>query len=180
MTDKREFLDIDILKKTYLQVPESHKLDSLAYLDLSEMKRYKFKIEELGKKFEKISPRTADINFFEENLSHSIEFKLKGDKTRNNTLYRISSASVASSAEELINLILERKGNDNYHSNTFGQKLNMLLDIIKKEDRDIDLEFLEKFNEFIVFYAIQQLIKVVKIFYLILRSLKQNYLLLCL
>jgi hypothetical protein len=151
LTDKRGFLDINILKQTYFQVPESHKLDSLAYLDLSEMKRYKFKIKELGKKFENISPQTADINFFEENLSHSIEFKLKGDKTRNNTLYRISSASVASSAEELINLILEKKGNNNHHSNPFGVKLNTLLEILKKEDRDIDLEFLEEFNKFILF-----------------------------
>jgi hypothetical protein len=115
------------------------------------MKRYKFKIEELGKKFKRISPRTADLNFFKENLSHSIEFKLKGDKTRNNTLYRISSASVASSAEELINLILEKKGNSDYHSFTFGKKLNELLDILKRENRDIDLDFLEKFNTFIVF-----------------------------
>jgi len=151
LTKQRGFIDINYLKQTYFQVPESYKLDSLAYLDLSEIKRYKFKIKELGEKFKRISPRKADLNFFEENLLHSISFKLKGDKSRNNTLYRISSASVASSAEELINLILEKKGNSNYHSSTFGQKLNILLEILKREDRDIDLEFLEEFNKFIIF-----------------------------
>jgi len=151
LTKERNFLPIEILEQSYIQVPESKKLDSLAYLDLSEIKRYKSKIYELGEKFEKISPRLADIDFFRENLEHSIDFKLRGDKSKNNTLYRIASASVASSAEELINLILEKKGNEEYHSKTFGKKLNILYEILKQEDRNIDLEFLKIFNDFILF-----------------------------
>lgn len=151
LTKERGFLSIEILEKSYIQVPESKKLDSLAYLDLSEIKRYKSKIDELGRKFKKISPYTADIKFFEENLAHSIDLKLRGDKTKNNTMYRIASASVASSAEELINLILEKKGETEYYEKTLGHKLTLLYEIIEREDRNIDLKFLKKFNDFMLF-----------------------------
>jgi len=54
-----------------VRAPETHQLDSLAYLDLSEIKRYKFEINKLSQKFKSVSIN-SDIDFFKENLVRSI------------------------------------------------------------------------------------------------------------
>jgi len=150
LTQERGYLPIELLEKSYVRAPETHQLDSLAYLDLSEIKRYKFEINKLSQKFKSVSIN-SDIDFFKENLVRSIELKLRGDKIDDNTLYRIASASVASSAEELISLILEKKGSTGHDEKTLGQKLNLLFNVIKDEDTDIDLTFLKELNSFILF-----------------------------
>ena len=96
-TKERGFLHPKLLIKAYTKAPESKILDSLAYLDLSEIKRYKDNISKLSLNFKNISSDIADIDFFHDNLKHSISLKLKGDKSKNNALYRIASASIASS-----------------------------------------------------------------------------------
>ncbi|HHD78848.1 MAG TPA: mCpol domain-containing protein [Epsilonproteobacteria bacterium] len=151
-TKERGFINTEILKKAYMQAPESKKLDALAYLDLSEVKRYNDKIMKLSENFKNVSPGKADIEFFRDNLTHSINFKLQGDKNSSNALYRISSSSIASSAEELIGLILDSKNSSNHHQKTLGAKLNLLYEIIEKEQHDdIDTDFVKKFNDFVLF-----------------------------
>lgn len=156
LTKNREFIDVELLNQSYIRVPDITQLDNIAYLNLAEMIRYRNLIEQRADSFDAIGKGHTDLAFFKNNLYHSIDLKLKGDKSGDKTISRISASSMAASTEEIINSIWEQfvlvKDRDVSKRKTFGQKLDdiqLKLENIKPENFDMD--FLERFNRFIVY-----------------------------
>ncbi len=88
-------LPLEILKASYVRVPKATQLDSIAYLNLTEIVRYKQIIQAHTDKYEQIDRIAADKKFFEGNLSHSIQLKLLGDKKQDNAVYRIAASTLS-------------------------------------------------------------------------------------
>jgi hypothetical protein len=74
-TKERGFLSLDVLQASYVPVPDATQLDSIAYLSLAEIVRYKKMIEKSSKKYVQIDTDTSDKNFFAGNLAHSVQLK---------------------------------------------------------------------------------------------------------
>src|ERR1017187_9346755 len=133
LTKEREYLPLDILKASYVTVPEATQLDSIAYLNLTEVLRYKQIIKKYTNKYEQIDRIAADRNFFEGNLSHSIRLKLLGDREGDNAIYRIAASSVSASVEDLINILIDKFIPSNKDDRrTLGSKLTLIESEIKK------------------------------------------------
>jgi hypothetical protein len=155
LTKDRGFLPLDFLQASYVSAPDITQLDNIAYLNLAEMIRYKRLIEDYASKLVEIDRDAADKRFFEDNLAHSIELKLRGDRTKDNALYRIAASSLAASTEDLITLIVN-KLSQAYPSarkaRTFGDNLKVILLAVERENpENFDLEFFRKFNDFILY-----------------------------
>ncbi len=86
ITDKRGFLPVDILLTCYTLAPDSTRFDSITYLNLSEMVRYKEIIEHQTDKYIAIDSDASDEEFFKNNLGHSIQLKLQGDQSKDNAI----------------------------------------------------------------------------------------------
>ena len=156
LTPSRGFLDTHILSETYVLAPDSTLLDSLAYLNLSEVIRYKRIIEHHTKRYRQIDINSSDKDFFQGNLSHSIQLKLRGDINKDNAIYRIAASSISASVEDLITLLMRKifsaQSSDEMERRTFGQKLQIVQSKVEKESsQDIDLEFMRKFNDFMLY-----------------------------
>jgi hypothetical protein len=156
LTKEKGFLSVDVLLPSYIPAPDSTHLDSIAYLNLSEMIRYKRVIESHTQKYVEIDRESADEKFFRGNLSHSIQLKLQGDRSRDNAVYRIAAASISSSVEDLIGLLLNKLKNPDASGRaerqTFGQKLHLVQSKLEKRATpNLDLEFLRKFNDFLLY-----------------------------
>ena len=80
------FLGEDILGDCYTKAPDSTAFDRIAYLNLTEMIRYKKIIDDHTCLYSKMDADYADEEFFRDNLLHSIELKLRGDLTKNNSI----------------------------------------------------------------------------------------------
>ncbi|MBK9940690.1 MAG: mCpol domain-containing protein [Kouleothrix sp.] len=153
-TSERGFLLLDVLLPSYIPAPDSTKLDSIAYLDISEMVRYKRIVERYTNKYHAIDPNIADKKFFQDNLLHSIDLKFLGDRKRDNAIYRIAASSISSSIEDLIGLLLTKYvfsgQNEKLDRRTLGNKLDVIYAKIEKEaPYEFDTEFLKRFNEFV-------------------------------
>lgn len=153
-TTERGFLPPDVLVPCYIPAPDSTKLDSIAYLDLAEMFRYKRIVEHHTQKYSAIDPALSDNKFFQDNLLHSINLKLTGDRRRDNAIYRIAASSISASVEDLISLLLMKfvfSGQyEKLDRRTLGQKLDMVYSRVEQSaPQDFDLEFFSKFNDFI-------------------------------
>jgi hypothetical protein len=148
LTKEKGFLPVNILLSSYVSLPDSTYVDSIAYLNLSEIIRYRRVIESHAKKYVEIDRESSDEKFFVDNLSHSIQLKLQGDRSRDNAVYRIAAASISASVEDLISLLLK----DQTDRNTFGKRLNLIYSKLQKcSPQDFDFEFLKKFNDFILY-----------------------------
>lgn len=145
LTQERGFLPIEILLESYEAAPDSTVMDGFAYLDLSEMVRYKRVIESHRGKFNQVVQKDVDDVFFKENLVHAVKLKLEGDKKKDNALARIATTSFAASIEELIaEMIGDKDG-------TLGQKLRVVSDRIDKiQPANFDKELLRLFNSFML------------------------------
>ncbi len=153
-TKDRGFLEPDILVASYIPAPDSTKLDSIAYLNLAEMLRYRRIVEQHTQKYAAIDPNLSDSKFFQDNLLHSIDLKFSGDRKRDNAIYRIAASSISASVEDLISLLLMKfvfSGQyEKLDRRTLGQKLDMVYSCVENSaPSDFDLEFFRKFNEFI-------------------------------
>ncbi|MEL7006978.1 MAG: hypothetical protein AAFN93_30345 [Bacteroidota bacterium] len=94
-TENRKFFSQEKLAESYISAPDCTCFDSIAYLNITEIIRYKRVIAEQAEKYIKIDEDYADRKFFTGNLEHSIELKLKEDITsKDNAIYRISAASI--------------------------------------------------------------------------------------
>jgi minimal CRISPR polymerase domain len=154
LTKERGFLSLDVLIPTYIPAPDSTKLDSIAYLNLAEMLRYKRIVEQHTKNYVSIDSQLSDSKFFQDNLLHSINLKFFGDKKKDNAIYRIAASSISASVEDLISLLLMKfvfSGQyEKLDKRTLGQKLDLVYSRVEQSaPSDFDLEFFSKFNEFI-------------------------------
>ena len=152
LTDERGFINATTLNSAYIAIPENKYLDNLAYLSLTELNRYRQIIKSYTKKFSSINNIIADSDFFEDNLIKSIEIKLKNDISKSNTGYRISTSSLSSSIEEVLSLILNRFTDSSNKKWTLGEKIWRIRSYIEdKDNSDFDMEFLNQFNNFILY-----------------------------
>ena len=142
--------DTNILINAYTHAPNNTMIDKIAYLNLSEVYRYKKIIEEHTQNFQKIAMNDAKGSFFKQNLEKSIELKLKGDLNQDNALYRIATASIASSMEELMSVLIKKFIGHNHNHLTLGQKIKLIEKEIKLP-KDFDADFFERFNDFILY-----------------------------
>jgi hypothetical protein len=150
LTSERGFLDASIMKQCYEPAPDSTLMDGFAYLDLSEMVRYKKIIERQRQSFVSIGKEFADDIFFKENLIHSVKLKLEGDKKRDNTIYRIATTSISSSVEELITILAQKI--KNVDQKTLGGKIHTIREKIEEEaPQHFDFDFFNKFNDFMLY-----------------------------
>jgi hypothetical protein len=150
------FLSADVLLPSYVLSPNSTSLDKLAYLNLSEIIRYKRIIDNHTTRYSAIDQESSDEDFFKNNLSHSIQLKLRGDLTKDNSVYRIAASSISASVEDLLGILINKflyvnkPGGANRL--TFGEKLRELQSKLEEEvPPDFDIEFFKKFNDFILY-----------------------------
>ncbi|MBX7227963.1 MAG: hypothetical protein K1X55_18160 [Chitinophagales bacterium] len=108
LTKDRGYINVEILSQSYISAPKSSYIDNIAYLSLSKIERYNKIIEEHTKKYKNIIGERADVDFFKNNLKESIRIKLEGDQRQENTVYRIASASIPLSAEDLVSRMIEK------------------------------------------------------------------------
>ncbi|MGK7880669.1 MAG: mCpol domain-containing protein [Crocosphaera sp.] len=156
LTKKRGFLPVNILLPCYTLAPDTNRLDRIAYLNLSEMVRYKKIIEHQTSKYIAIDPDASDEEFFGNNLGHSIQLKLQGDQSKDNAIYRIAASSISASVEDLIRLLINKFMLVNLANGvdrrTFGQKLKIIEAKFEHDTQsDFDLEFFRKFNDFMLY-----------------------------
>lgn len=156
LTEEREFLSLDILRASYVSVPDATQLDNIAYLNLAEIVRYKRLIEQHTDKYVQIDMTASDRSFFAGNLAHSVQLKLQGDRKTDNALYRIAASSISASVEDLITILIDKfilRGiSDKENRQTFGRKLGIIQSNIQsKKHPDFDLEFFKRFNDFILY-----------------------------
>lgn len=155
LTPERGFLPIKVLEKCYIAAPTTTQMDNIAYLNLSEVIRYKRIIEGRTAKFASLQSDSGDSTFFGNNLHHSIEIKLQADKKRDNALYRIAAASISASIEELVTSLLSQlaKGEENLISHqTLGEKFRRLDTFIEKNPpANFDIDFYRRFNDFMLY-----------------------------
>jgi hypothetical protein len=151
ITEDREFISANLLKQCYTSAPESTDLDNIAYLNLAEVLRYKKIINDHSVKYKTISEGTIDTHFFETNLKKSVALKLDGDQRKDNTVYRIATASISTSIEDLITYLVERFAPET-NANMMGEKLGAIRSLIEsRAPDDFDIIFFRKLNDFILY-----------------------------
>lgn len=155
LTKDRGFLPIDILLSSYISTPNSADIDTIAYLNLSEIVRYKKIIDNNTNKYIAIDQKNADFNFFKDNLIQSVKLKLQGDIKQDNAIYRIAASSISSSIEDLISLLINKfiyERSSPVEKATLGYKLKQIsLKIESNPPEDFDIEFFKKFNDFMLY-----------------------------
>ena len=149
-TENRKFFNQEKLAESYISAPDCTCFDSIAYLNITEIIRYKQVISEQAEKYIKIDEDYADEKFFTGNLEHSIELKLKEDITnKDNAIYRISAASIGTSIEEIIRIIFQKlELNKEYKDTTLAKKIEIIEEKIdERMDSNFDFKLLKLFNE---------------------------------
>jgi len=157
LIDSRKFIKASIIRESYTKAPDSTLLDNIAYLNLSQIFRYKKIIATQTNSFKEIGNENSDFEFFRDNLIKSIELKLKGDKKKDNAIYRIAATAIAASVEELMSEMI-KKQIGSVEKKTFGQKIQMIYQEVSQKvnqednyNKGFDLEFFQKFNEFMLY-----------------------------
>lgn len=150
----KSYLEEEQLKDYYKQMINNKNIDNLAYLNLTEITRYKEKVDKLSQIYTEFDVNFADASFFKDNLINAILLKVKNDneKVLDNSMYRISSTAIASSLEDLIDRFLLNYGIEEITNKTLGYKIHSLQSKIREtSSSEFDYMFLEKFNEFILY-----------------------------
>lgn len=151
LTNERGFINPDLLFQSYVSAPESTDLDNIAYLNLAEVLRYKKIIDDHSAKYEAIGKGEVDTSFFKNNLKESVKLKLEGDQRKDNTIYRIATSSISTSAEDLITHLIEEFAQD-ADARTLGEKLGVLRSQVERKAPDnFDVEFFRKLNDFVLY-----------------------------
>jgi len=153
-TKELKFLSLDVLQKSYQEAPDSSHLDDLAYINLAEIVRYRHRIATETARYAEIEPALADPVFFRDNFLHSVKFKLMADREKDSALYRIAAASVGTSIDDMLELIIRKLngGRRQLQSSglTLGAKLARIREAMNARVGDeFDHEFLRTFNEFV-------------------------------
>lgn len=167
LTNDRGFLPQELLVQAYVAAPDSTLLDSVAYLNVSEMTRYRRVVETQTKRYVAIDPTGSDPTFFTDNLVHSIRLKMQGDRKRanrqdigsisgaENVVYRIAAASMATSIEDLVRLLITKLIATNpsqYAKLTLGQRLKLIESKVEQNaPPEFDQEFFRLFNNFMLY-----------------------------
>lgn len=144
----------DIISKYYIKLSTNKEIDGLAYLNLTEVTRYKESINRLAEIYKKIDDDKSCSKFFEDNLLNAILLKIENDNKdiSDNSIYRIASTAIAASLEDMIDKFLINIGINELDYKTLGNKIHMLQSEIKgKTTKSFDYLFLEKFNDFILY-----------------------------
>ncbi len=151
LTKEKGFIKADLLHQSYVSAPESTDLDNIAYLNLAEVLRYKRIIDGHSKRYSAISKEEVDTSFFKSNLKESVRLKLEGDQRKDNTIYRIATSSISTSAEDLISHLIDEFA-QNTNARTFGEKLGVIRSQVeRKASEDFDVEFFRKLNDFVLY-----------------------------
>lgn len=148
------FYKDDIISKYYIKLSTNKEIDGLAYLNLTEVTRYKESINRLSEIYKKIDDDKSCSKFFEDNLLNAILLKIENDNKdiSDNSIYRIASTAIAASLEDMIDKFLINIGINELDYKTLGNKIYMLQSEIKgKTTKSFDYLFLEKFNDFILY-----------------------------
>jgi minimal CRISPR polymerase domain len=153
---EKPFLSPNDLQPCYVPLPSTTQLDNIAYLSLVELVRYKKIIQNQTEKYAQIDTVASDKKFFEDNLTHSVQLKLQGDRKKDNAIYRIVASSIAASAEDLITLLINKFSlttNATSESRlTLGNKINLIESELAKKTLDgFDFGFFKKFNDFMLY-----------------------------
>lgn len=161
LTQGRGFLFLELLQQCYIPAPENTHLDNIAYLNLVEIMRYRSETQKLSDKYAAIDLNYTDPEFFEDNLIHSIQLKLRGDYTRqrdnsqqqrDKAVYRIASSALSASIEDLIRVLVEKFALGDVKRRTFGQILDFINKKLEKDaPSNFDVEFLRRFNDFMLY-----------------------------
>lgn len=149
-----EFYKSDILREYYVKMSTNKVIDQMAYLNLTEVIRYRETVDELSKIYKKIENDSSNDKFFKDNLLNAILLKIQNDNKdiSDNSLYRITSTAIAASLEDLIDNFLIKLNIDDIDDKTLGQKISMLQNKLKnKTSKTFDYNFLEKLNCFILY-----------------------------
>lgn len=147
---KLEFVSADLLSRCYTPAPETTDLDSIAYLNLAEVLRYKKIINAHSEKYKTIGEGNIDTHFFETNLKESVALKLDGDQRKDNAVYRIATASISTSIEDLITYLVEQFAPET-NANMMGEKLGAIRSQIEsRASDDFDIVFFRKLNDFVL------------------------------
>lgn len=157
--------------KYYVPSPNNIKIDDIAHINLSEVKRYKYIIDEYKAYYSAASSEKFDEDFFKGNLVHSIEMKLKADLQAKNiytsslssskpnkyhnlfhdSLYRISTTSIAANIEDITSFIIDNFNIQVDGSPTLGSKFKAIENKIKDlGNNKIDHHFLRSLNDIIL------------------------------
>jgi hypothetical protein len=152
----RGFIAPEILKESYVPVPPATQLDSIAYLSLVEIIRYKKIIEKQTEKYVQLSSNGSNKEPFEDNLARSVQLKLQSDRKRDDAIYRIATSSISLNIEDLLGKMIDRFDLDNQSSEgsrrTLGNKLNLIQSKIgERASGNFDFEFFKKFNDFMLY-----------------------------
>lgn len=152
--DLQKFLDDEIISKYYIKMSTNKEIDRLAYLNLTEVTRYKETVNRLSGIYKRINDDLSDNKFFKDNLLNAILLKIENDNKdiSDNSLYRIASTAIASSLEDMIDKFLLNSGIDGLDYKTLGNKIVMLQNELKgKTSNTFDYMFFERFNDFILY-----------------------------
>lgn len=157
----RTFPEPQVVSPYYIQSVPNKTIDELAYLNLTEVTRYKERIDSLSETYHTFGKPFDNKIFFQNNLLSAIQLKLSNDESSGDeSVYRISSTAISSSIEDMIDRFLQCRLKQDSAGKTLGQKIYMLQDILESisadagsldSDFDFDFEFLKRFNEFILY-----------------------------
>lgn len=151
LTKDRGFLSEEILEQSYIEAPDCTYFDNIAYLNITEIIRYKQIIDEKAKKYVEIDKKYADRKFFTGNLEHAIELKLKEDtRNKDNAIYRISASSIGTSIEEMIKILFQKLElkDKKFKEPTLGRRIEMIEEVIQERmDSNFDFKLLTLFND---------------------------------
>jgi hypothetical protein len=140
-----------ILNHAYFPAPSGAKFDEIGYLGLTDVIRYRRKIDEQTEKYLQIGGQNADEEFFRRNLQHSIQLKLRNDQQdADGSLYRIATSSALVSIDDLVRLILSEY--ENAEGLTFGQRLDRIERLlVQNAPEDFDVTLIRKLNDLILY-----------------------------
>lgn len=150
----KSYLDAEQLYHYYKQMINNKSIDDLAYINLTEITRYKEKVDKLSQIYMEFDVDYSNASFFKDNLINAILLKVKNDneKVLDNSMYRISSTAIASSLEDLIDRLLLNYGKEEITNKTLGNKIHSLQSKIRENSSpEFDYRFLDKFNDFILY-----------------------------
>lgn len=151
LTKDRGFIAPELLIQSYVPAPESTDLDNIAYLNLAEVLRYKKVIDDHSVKYQAIGEGEVDTSFFKTNLKESVRLKLEGDQRKDNTIYRIATASISASIEDLITHLIDRFAPDS-NASMLGDKLGTIRSQVEsKAPESFDIKFFRKLNDFVLY-----------------------------
>lgn len=148
------FYKDDIISKCYIKLSTNKEIDKLAYLNLTEVTRYKESINRLSEVYKQIQDDRSCDKFFKDNLLNAILLKIENDNKdiSDNSIYRIASTAIAASLEDMIDKFLINMGIEEFDHKTLGNKIHMLQNEIKgKTTNTFDYLFFEKLNDFMLY-----------------------------